>query len=441
MSKPLLEKIESDEKSRLQDVLDRFVKGKTIDIFDILGNETTAKDIINGSPRLWAESFPEASSSLPMNSLLYSKILVTACPDCTCSKQPELLKPYLERGIVIPVLSEPLTEYKEDFANMVLQYPYVGNQASMLLKYVRIKSSHEEGGICTNCYQKKCSSIMSTLTNMTEKSAELSRVNTLCALSFSWLYPAKKPETKLLKEIEKNISSKNYRNLVPIANKAWTLTNLRKAESFNAVPQVNYDDIKNIHLALQSEYSLRTVDSFDDKRLALMSLSLDFREGMNLEEYLDIVLPRKKRINNLLDELVISKGKARSNLSQIQSDIMKINSEINNSKKLETLTWGTQLLFNNSQVVASIIAGALIGYTSGNYVGCGIGGVGGAGLGEFSQYISGKYTKFKVGKYPPKTTEWLKSKLESAEEKALAAILAKDIKAIQVWSLRKKLEK
>jgi hypothetical protein len=47
----------------------------------------------------------------------------------------------------------------------------------------------------------------------------------------------------------------------------------------------------------------------------------------------------------------------------------------------------------------------------------------------------------KVRKIPRKTIEWFESKIEDQQERLMSTVLAKDISTIQVYQLRKKLNR
>ena len=337
-------------------------------------------------------------------------------------------------------MTNTLDNYPEKFANQVIQYPYIGSKAFNLLRKVKMHSSDEKGGMCGDCFGKECEKIKNDIDLLTKDEKIGNSLKTFCNQTFGYLYPTKAPEAKLLFSIEESIQNKHLRNLRPLQSKAWALANLRNSQAFNALPQLNQSDLLNIDEAVKNNYASKGLNTLSDKEFALKSLNLDYNPSMPIEEYLDTIVPRKQKINKLVEGLLTSKDRNKEIL-QIQEEIWKINKEISSSKKIETLTWTTNILFNNIKVLSTALIGALIGYTSGNFTACGLGGAGGFVAGEVINKVSGKYGDFKIPKYPAKTAEWLKSKIEGSEERVLATVLSKDIKAIQVWSLRKKLNK
>jgi hypothetical protein len=438
MSKDIYERIDTQEKKKIEIAAEIFSKKHEISLHDIFGNKTIEKELMSG-PRLWTNSFPEAYETLPLNSIIYSKILNSICPSCTCTKEPSLLMPFLERGVVLPVLTAPLSQYPVEFAGLVIQYPYVGLETQRFLRFVRRYTSDEKGGICSDCYEKKWKQICDYVESLPVEKKTKNDLLTACRWTFQSLYPAQRPEVSLLLSFEECIKQREWNKLAPIADRADILSNLRNSQVFRAVPQVSQFDLDNIAQTLQNKYSFSTEISVEEKELALRALNIDYNPAMPIEEYLDIVLPRKQRINRLVEEILSSKKKEET-FSKIEDEIWAINCEVSSSKAIECFSFTTNLVFDNARILSSMLLGAFVGYCSGNFTGCGLGSAGGLAIGSVAKKLSEK-VNFKVRNYPRKTSEWLKSKMESPEEHIIAKILAKDIKTIQVWSLRKKLNR
>ena len=92
MPSDLYSRIDEEEKKRVKQAAEVFSKEKRISLSEIVENKTIVHELTQ-EPRLWASSFPEANASLPLNSILYSKILTSICPICSCAKNPSLIKP------------------------------------------------------------------------------------------------------------------------------------------------------------------------------------------------------------------------------------------------------------------------------------------------------------------------------------------------------------
>jgi hypothetical protein len=117
-------KIDEKEEARIDNLVDELFSGKEIDQVELFGNETIPK-MLKETPLSYFNSFYGVYDKLPINCLLYPKIIIYVCPYCPCVSNTSLIKPFLERGIVLPVLSYPLKSYKPEFVNLVLTPMFV----------------------------------------------------------------------------------------------------------------------------------------------------------------------------------------------------------------------------------------------------------------------------------------------------------------------------
>jgi len=217
------------------------------------------------------------------------------------------------------------------------------------------------------------------------------------------------------------------------------VSTLRNSEIFEAAPQMSLDDLSIIrHIAedLNSKRYPALEEEHFSKEWMAKSLCIDYNSKLSTEEYLDIIIPRKKKINRILGEFL--ETKKSQPFQSITEEIWKINSELAQSKSLENYTFAVSFAQNNWKVIFGMMMGALIGFSSGSLTACTVGG----GLGTTSaiadKIMQGKGI-YKMPKYPKKTIEWIKAKIEDPQEKLIALLLSKDVKTIQLWNLRRKL--
>jgi hypothetical protein len=159
---------------------------------------------------------------------------------------------------------------------------------------------------------------------------------------------------------------------------------------------------------------------------------------MHVEEYLDIMLPRRKKILDLINRLETEKNGERSYKS-LKDEIWRINREVSSSKSLEAVSFVTDLVSRNVGILLGMMLGGILGYASDSFSGCGLGGVVGAGVASVSRLANNK--PFKIPSISKRTKEWVEAKIESPQEKLLSAVLAKDIPTIQVYHLRRRLQR
>lgn len=437
------ERIDKKEKAKVEELHRIFESGKPLMPDDIFESKSIT-EIVEERPLSICYSFDEANATLPLNSLLFSHILVTICPKCGCVKNPELLEPYLEKELVLPILSHPLSHFSSDFANLVIQHPYIGVYTLFFLRSAMAFSSYKGYPVlCPHCFDEYRERIFKKLSEIKGDTKKTRYAQGLLRdVTFPILAPPGQPQSEILKQIEEAIDQKNLELLGPLTHKTTVLETLRMARIFEATPQVAQRDLSNIGNTLSKmgiSLAPETFEQIKEKEWALKALSVDYNPKMPIEDYLDIVLPRRKKINSLVNELILNKGKEKR-FSNINDEIWEINREISYSKAVETLTFLTDFVFDNAKILFGIVAGGLVGYSSGSFMGCGLGSMGGLVSGMIGRLVS-KRLDFKVPKHPKKTIEWLKEKIESPEERLLSILLSKDIKVIQTWALRRKLER
>jgi hypothetical protein len=441
LSKDIARRAEQKEKKRIIELAKEFDAGKTIDSFQVFDSEIIPH-ILEEKPLLMLENFRNTDPSLPTNFIFYSKILVPICPDCYCNSNPELIRPYLERNLILPILADHLTTYRTDFLDLAFQYPYIGTHTFRFVRYLRCASKDSEG-LCPRCFNKVRNGILKKLQvlNVGEQKRGLLK-RYLEEFVFPSLFPADAIETNILGQVAEVIGQKNFGLLRLLSNQAYTLYNLRNAQIFEAIPQVAQHDLSNISASLRQmnvSAGSEVADNIDEKKWVAHSLNIDYTPDVPVEDYLDVILPRRKKINNLVNELISSKDKSQ-HLPMIQDALWKINEELSVSKTIESLTFATRFVSDNSGILFGMLMGGLIGYYSGSFAGCGLGSIGGLASSVAGKVVL-KRNAFKLPRYPKKTLEWIKEKCEGSEEKALSKILSKDIKTIQVWALKERLKK
>lgn len=429
------EEIDKKEDKRISDLWDSFHSDEEIADADVFDNETIPM-ILKEKPLAFWDSFRVANPRLPLNCLLFPRTLVQICPGCDCSDEPELLKPYLEKELILPLLTHDLAQYPREFSELIIQYPYVGVQS-----YSFFVSSKfiEEGSVllCEHCFDERCDKISKILS---ETCRDEETASSLKDVLFPHLSLACREELQILKEVKDAVVQKNLELLDPLFHKASLLSALRSAQAFKAIPQVDHDDLTNIANTLgklEVFIDQEIIQEVVEKEWVIQALNLDYNPKLSIEDYLDIIIPRRKKINSLVNDL-ISSGK-REQIAKINDEIWQINRELVSSETLESLTFLTNFVFDNSKILFSMFAGALIGYHAASFAGCGLGGLGGLAGGILEKLT--KHKPFKIAEYPRKTTEWIKTKLEGPEEKLLSILLSKDIKVIQLWALTQKLKK
>ena len=111
------------------------------------------------------------------HSTVYSilKYLVRTCKYCLGGKV-NLIKPYLRRNVIVPILSYPLAEYKSDFIEEILKYPYISyySASAFMIAQPCLNCPGSEAPQCPHnpknkqTYKIKCQEIKQKVSNCLE---------------------------------------------------------------------------------------------------------------------------------------------------------------------------------------------------------------------------------------------------------------------------------
>lgn len=433
------DKLDKEEKERIDELYKEVDSGKgEFTATEIFGSDTIVK-ILSNKPLAYFESFQDTDFTLPLDCLLYSQVLVNVCPLCKCNSEPSLIEPYLERGLVLPILNSNLAKYKPEFVDLVIQFPYIGAQT---FNFISDGAPDTALVICEHCYEKDWQWIFAKIAksrlakNEKKNLDELLRNNAKPAMS-----DTTEREYIVLEQMKEALNHGDLTSFSSLARKGILISKLKYPRVFNAVPQVNQDDLDGIG-AVSKEFGWpfdEALSEIQANELTVNGLNLGYNPTKPVEEYLEIILPRRSKINRLIKELTEQSSRNKQ-VTRINDELWQINRDVVASKSLESLNFLTRLVTDNLNIITSLLIGALVGYSSAELFGCGIGSAIGTAGGILGKRLS-RYTGARIPNMPKKTVEWMKTQLESPQEKMLSLLLSKDIKTIQVWQLRRKLGK
>ena len=430
-------KIDKEENDRINELYKQVQSGKDkFTAAEVFGSEAVSR-MLGEKPLSYYDTFTEIGSKLPLTTLLHSHVLINICPWCSCSHDPSLIEPHLERGLVLPVLNTKLAKYRQDFIDLVIQFPYITKDAFAFLTNMH---PYTRTVICDHCYKEEWKTVFTEITKRDLPEKQKKRVTRFLR---KMIKPAmsspSEGELNTLHQMQLAATQGHMTYLLSLARKGRLISSFKLPRVFGAIPQVDQNDLNNIGM-VSKEYGFgldHAINEMQEKELTIKGLNLDYDPKKPVESYLDVILPRRKKINDLVKELISSDSREKQ-VSRINDELWKINREVVTSKSLESLSFVTSLITDNLSIITILLAGALIGYSSAQVLGCGIGTAGGI-IGSIAGKKLSPQMGLKVPQIPRTSIEWLKTQLENPEEKMLSLILSKDVKAIQVWQLRRKL--
>lgn len=436
------EKLDKSEKNRVSEISKKLAKEKKFEPSELF--RYSIMSAINKEVLAIHGGFNQERliTAVPF----YSKVLVEICKECECARNPALLQPFLESGFAIPILLGRYSDYKEKFVNTILPYPHFSRYEfavyrntvlnQIMEKYWISKGLGEAPSLCPHC-AKEYENEFITLTKKFPPSIQTFLLKYPKSHFFSSLYPFYPPEHSLIKMMINALEEKNIKKVMGIDLTASHVNLFRTAQAFSATPQLSVIEDSFAERITQVLPELKKLYEVPDLREMIVNqLMISYTPSIKLETYLDIILPKQHKIQKIVNEY-ISRGDPQNPTfyAKTQKELDKINQEIREieaSKKTKVINLPTSFIAQNPGVMTGIIIGTCIGAPMG-LVGCGAGGlVGGATFKFLGEGL----------RIPREAKELAKifiSIFEPAYEKFLAFSLSKDIKAIQVWRLRKEL--
>lgn len=437
------EKLDKSEKNRISEISKKLTKEKEFDTSELFRYRTLST--LNKELLAMHGGFNQERliTAVPF----YSIVLVQICKNCACAKNPALLQPLLEKGFVVPLLTNHYSEFEEKFVNSILPYPHLssyefGFYRDTMLNQIMGEYWASKGldkiptVLCPHCVKEYEKEFVALAKNFRPSTRTL--LLKAESIFFSDLYPFLLPEGSLAEIMINALKEKNLEKVRETGITAAHVNLFRTAQAFSATPQLSIIGGSFAERISQVLPEMKKLYEFSDLReMIINQLMISYNPSIKLETYLDIITPKKHKIQKIVSEC-LSKGDPQDPTfyANLQRELDKINQEIKEievSKKTNIINLPTSFIAQNPRVVMGIIIGVCIGAPMG-LVGCGAGGL-----------VTGAAFKFlgKGLKIPSEAKELARifaDFFEPAYEKFLASSISKDLKAIQIWRLRKELK-
>ena len=214
---------------------------------------------------------------------------------------------------------------------------------------------------------------------------------------------------------------------------------LRCSQAFSFIPQVKMEELSVLQ-SIPSEYRGVHFDVADVRDTIMNGLKISYNPSIPIESYLDIVVERKKKIREIVNKIMAQEDINNENyFSDLRAELERVNAEVrslNKSAKGQMVDLITNFAIQNKgSIVAGLVTAASMGLMGFGVVSCG------AGIGSsLLTTVVSKKAEIKVPKEASLIGGKINTILEPYCESILAHSLSKDITAIQVWQLRKKLK-
>lgn len=432
MDKAYLDKLDLSEEKRVNEQITEISKNESKSLSPLFKNKNVALALEKGNQSLLSCYDEILPNIVPFSEHVFMKI----CPTCWSDKSPSVLMPYLERNLIIPILQVPYSYYSPKVIETLLNYPHLSfYEYKSAKKFVLSKK-----GTCLPDAQVDSlnSRIISNFDKAfpSLKDTSRQRVDSL----FSRIEPFLYPDSELLFELLKSVQAKDINKYKSIQSISYLVNSFRNGQAFSLIPQVSIENVDALEFCNISNIGQIDFEVSDIRNNIMNGLKLSYNPALPLESYLDIVVEKRRVISNIVSRILKTPHADNIQLlSTIQAEIQRINYEaekLQSSTKAMTLDLFTNFATGNKSIIAGFVMAASMGVGGLGLLGCSAG---------IATGIGGKVLSTKVDIQVPKISDKLKDRvstfIEPSAEKILAKTLSTDINTIQVWQVRKRLNK
>ncbi len=420
MDKADLEALDKSENERLAEIGKKYERDQ-LPVFSHFKDKIVKQTLGMGNQVFMSGFYRDM---LPATVPFSDRVFVQICNSCECSKAPNLLMPYLERGLIVPVLNNDFALYRPDFIDAITQFPFISAAEFFEIRKFELKreskmalaSQREIEAIERKCYNSS--------KNFPNISNELER--TLASI-FNDLQPFYSSDIDILLNLMEGLDKKNASEINRIYDLSSIIGAFRTSQVLPFTPQVL---VKPSTLkAIPREYKGITFDSCSLEDEIMTGLKISYNPSVGLEQYLDIIAERKSSIRKIVRSLTEQvNSKNDSSLKNLKAELERINSEVESlrtSKKLQTIDIRTNFVTQNTtSLVAGLVTSASMGIGGLGVINC--------GLNATTKKKGNASAKNAIGFHNG-------TFFDSSYERVLAKTLSTDIRVIQIWEIRNKL--
>lgn len=438
MDKGFLEELDKSEHLRVSKRIQEAVKKGEMNAKSFFKSEAVSRTLEQKNQAILSGFQAEI---LP-NIVPFSKcVFVEVCPDCGCTRNPELIKPYLDRQFVIPILGATYVAYPKHFIDLMLGYPHISchefyNYRNLAL--IQQKGIKRLTPDKVDNYFKKSRSLAKHFSS--DRGLRKWAQKTIRGQIFVNLEPFLYPDYEVLSMLVTALQKKDENEFDRIRVLTHIIREFRSAQVFPVVPQIEIEHLETLELIEHRPNMQADYDLVEIRDLVMKGLRLSYDTSLPLETYLDVVTDRKHKIQRIVDD-IIQKASTEKEilLSSLQREVERVNQEVEtlkSSKRRVIIDLVTNFALQNKSIVSGFVIGAGLGIGGLGLIGCGTGVLSGL----LAKAVS-KTAKVSWPKEKNELTRKLSTVLEPHYEKFLAEALSKDLRVVQIWQLRKRITK
>ena len=393
-------------------------------------------DVIRKTLESGNQVYTGSNSQILPNTIPFSdRVFVEICPSCKCVHSPNLLKPYLERDLVIPVLNSKYDEYSPNFIELLLAYPHMSNVEFYGIRNLALANTSSIPLASRNEISAMRDACLSSV-NVTHLDDFQNDIRSI----FVDLMPFYSSDIEILLQLMNGINKKDKSNIERIYWLSVLIGRFRSSQVYPLTPQIRIPEFEILNRIPEEYQGLNF--NLSDVRNALMSgLKISYDSTIPLETYLDIVTERKGAIRQVVKKIMEQIDPENpAYLSALKVEIERINTEVRSlgksSKGYTTELFTNFVAQNKGSILTGLITTASLGLMGMGVVGCGAGALSGLATKAVSKISSASIPdSFNV------LTGRMSAFLEPSYERFLSKTLSTNINVIQLWQIRKALAK
>jgi hypothetical protein len=366
--------------------------------------------------------------SLPFNRHVYVQI----CPRCDCSKDINLVAPYVERAAFVPVLVAKYSAYPERFVRYITRIPHISSHEFHFYRHYSLVGQSDDGVICEHCVKLRQKKLLEKVKRIDKPTIRI--VDGF----FEDLSPIAPSDEGLLQLLFDALASGDVDRVFDLYLLSSTIHKLRTAEAYGGRVSLGLHELEKVPQELINRHGLLTGQSPVMRALLAEELGLLIPTKMPAGAYLDIVLPHRERLLSVVDQALKEAGDGKkASVASVVDCVGNINQEVQrfpHSRKFKAYRAAVSFAADHKAILGAMLAAGLFGL-NGSLLGC-LGSIaGGTGARILSKKFPIKVTNPQVKEF----VDQVRKDLQPVFRGLLARYLGTNKLALEVWQMRQEL--
>ena len=404
MSKEYFEKIDKEEETRVNEVYNQGFNQDEVKkhvfhskkIYDVL-NSSQLRTVVN------------SSSLIPCVLPFYNNVFSTICLGCTAKKEDkERKKLLIKKGLIIPILFAPYSDFPEDFADLVYSVPHINSHELECLIWANNTQSNNVY-TCPHCVSKKYPWLGEKIT----QASPLTKFYWDSFLGYFSSFAGPQGE-KLFEKMAVGFKNNNQTDIEKAYQQSNVIWKTSISKALKSSLQVRMKEIEE----MVPLYTSSKKEIVDTEELVFNSLfSVYYSENINYEDQLNLFIKKRSTIANVC-KAICNGQSSETDYRKIQEKLEDINTQIldmEKSKRYRLYQMFTKIVNMPASFVSSLC-------------------------------LSGSNMSLAANCSAANISELMKSDkneglADDLYQEILAKVLGKDKVVIQAWDCRKAIEK